>query len=534
MKKKDIQDNSELKNEHIVKVNTEKTENNQNEYLNNKRIRIENEISSNEEFNIESKGNILHINIENNENNNINIIKCIQCEKKIKLIKNKDEFFLFLKEEIFKCKIDEKCIENLQKLYNNIKINNLCEDCIIKEIFIGGVNNLIYKINNNNDKIINSISQFFINSFIKRLDEINESMIKNEIETEEIMNKITCYLMIYNKNQFQLFNTNMNECKDHLKNNRDAYLKLYNSIIEENEILKKTINIINNPVNITNEKIEKFVNQMKEIINENISNSNDNKSQNNKTFLLSNPFNHINDLLINDIKTPFQKSLYSISPSNNNNPLNLKNKINPLNTFDLPKDLNTINNNNNTNSLSNNLFPSLNPNILLDYSSLNFNSNNFFTSMNDSLNNNQILNDFKINSNFSDNNNSQMFNLPLNQFNQYFGMKNLYIPSHMIEQNKQIQNNFNPKLFGNINNESNNLLYSFKDVINNSNDLIHNFYDGNKQKNKNKNIFEGKTGNLKNMFNELARQKDIKKMNNNNNGQNIQQKNKNQDIQNEN
>ena len=528
MKKKDIQDNSEIKKEIIEKHNTEKTQNNQNEYLNNKRIRNENEISSNQEINIKNKGNNLNINIENN---NINITNCIQCEKKINLIKNNNEFFLFLKEEIFKCKID-KYIENLQKLYNNIKINNLCKDCIIKEILIEGVNNLIYKINNNNnEKIINSISQFFINSLIKRLDEINESMIKNEIETEEIMNKMTLYLMIYNKNQFQQFNSNMNECKNHFKYNRDAYLKLYNSIIEENEILKKTINIINNPVNITNEKIEKFINQMKDIIGENISNSNDNNSQNNTTFLLSNPFNHINDLLSNDIKNPFQKSPFSISPSNNNNHLNLKNTINPLNTFDLPKDLNTINNNN-SNSLSNNLFQSFNPNLLLDYSSLNCNSNNFFSSIHDSLNNNQILNDFKINSNFSDNNNSQMINLPLNQFNQYFNMKNLYIPPQIIDQNKQIQNNFNPKLFGNINNESNNLLYGFKDVLNSSNDLMQNFYDGNKQKNKN--VYEGKTGNLKNMFNELARQKDIKKVNNNNNGPNIQQKNNNQDIQKQN
>ena len=125
-----------------------------------------------------------------------------------------------------------------------------------------------------------------------------------------------------------------------------------------------------------------------------------------------------------------------------------------------------------------------------------------------------------------------MINLPLNQFNQYFNMKNLYIPPQIIDQNKQIQNNFNPKLFGNINNESNNLLHGFKDVLNSSNDLMQNFYDGNKQKNKN--VYEGKTGNLKNMFNELARQKDIKKVNNNNNGQNIQQKNNNQDIQKQN
>ena len=222
MKKKDIQDNSEIKKEIIEKHNTEKTQNNQNEYLNNKRIRNENEISSNQEINIKNKGNNLNINIENN---NINITNCIQCEKKINLIKNNNEFFLFLKEEIFKCKID-KYIENLQKLYNNIKINNLCKDCIIKEILIEGVNNLIYKINNNNnEKIINSISQFFINSLIKRLEEINESMIKNEIETEEIMNKMTLYLMISYKNQFQQFNSNMNECKNHLKYNRDAYLK---------------------------------------------------------------------------------------------------------------------------------------------------------------------------------------------------------------------------------------------------------------------------------------------------------------------
>jgi hypothetical protein len=92
MKKKDIQDNSEIKKEIIEKHNTEKTQNNQNEYLNNKRIRNENEISSNQEINIENKGNNLNINIENN---NINITNCIQCEKKINLIKNNMNFFYF-------------------------------------------------------------------------------------------------------------------------------------------------------------------------------------------------------------------------------------------------------------------------------------------------------------------------------------------------------------------------------------------------------------------------------------------------------
>ena len=92
MKKKDIQDNSEIKKEIIEKHNTEKTQNNQNEYLNNKRIRNENEISSNQEINIKNKGNNLNINIENN---NINITNCIQCEKKINLIKNNMNFFYF-------------------------------------------------------------------------------------------------------------------------------------------------------------------------------------------------------------------------------------------------------------------------------------------------------------------------------------------------------------------------------------------------------------------------------------------------------
>ena len=195
MKKKDIKENLVLKNEEIEKANTEKTENNQNEYLNNKRIRNEN--LSNLEINNESKDNNLCNTIENMDNNNINITRCIQCEKKTKSIKNSDEFFLFLNEEIFKYNFDKKYIENLKILYDDIKINNLCEDCIIKEILIGGVNYLISKIKNNNDKIINSISQFFINSFIKRLDEVNELMIKNQIAQEELMNKMTLYLMIY-------------------------------------------------------------------------------------------------------------------------------------------------------------------------------------------------------------------------------------------------------------------------------------------------------------------------------------------------
>ena len=89
-----------------------------------------------------------------------------------------------------------------------------------------------------------------------------------------------------------------------------------------------------------------------------------------------------------------------------------------------------------------------------------------------------------------------MINNPLNQYNKYCNIKHLFFPS-TIQKDKLILDNINYKSFNQIIPHSTNLNYNYNYNLNNEN----------------KNILESQTGSLKNMFNELAKQKDIKKVN---------------------
>ena len=182
------------------------------------------------------------------------------------------------------------------------------------------------------------------------------------------------------------------------------------------------------------------------------------------------------------------------------------------------KDMNNINNH----FITNNLFlPFVNNNNLLEFPTNNFYTNNIYPTLDKPLNN-PLLNTFKVNSNFSDNN-SQMFNQSLNNFNQFINTNNLFFPIPIIQQNN-IQNTFNQKIVGNNPQETNNLFYG-------NDDLAQNFYDGKNNQNDAK-IYKNNTGNLKNMFNILAREKEEKNVNNSQNnslGNNQEnQKNENQ------
>ncbi len=423
-------------------------------FLNTKRERNENE--NNEIISEDNK-----IKKTNNE-----LRKCKECGKEnVKFIKNTDEFINYLFEEVIKFKFNTINIEIIKNLFlnENIIINNLCKECICKEIILSGVLKFIKKINNIKEEIPNLIYQYFINSFLKKLEDINESNIKNSIEIEEVINKITLDILDKNKSQFLQFNEKLNLCKNLLKNNKDSYLNLYNSILEENEMFKKTITLINDD-KMKNEKIQNLINQIKEL----------NKTEINDNQKL---INQNNEMLLNNLK--------NLSPTTSfENQIN--NNIHPFNSFDFSKIINSQNNNNI-------LFQSLNPNILLDYPSFNCISNNNFYPQEYYLNNQ--FNDFKNTSNFSDNN-PLMINNPLNQYNKYCNIKHLFFPS-TIQKDKLILDNINYKSFNQIIPHSTNLNYNYNYNLNNEN----------------KNILESQTGSLKNMFNELAKQKDIKKVN---------------------
>ena len=288
-------------------------------FLTLKRNRKENEKSENESIN----NGINNINNNTNDKDNDNILikidkhinqlsklkNCKECGKEnIKLIKDKNEFFNFLNNDFLKIKFNT---EDIKRLYDEIIIDCLCEDCIYKEIIIGGINNLLNNIKKNNNGIINSISQFFINSFIKRLEIINKSMEKISTETTNTMNKMIVHLMLNkNKLQFTQFNVDMHKNINLIKNIYEDYSNLYQSMIDENEILNKTINTINNSKlnSFTTAKFENIVNQIKEINNETVSNNV------NKIFTIINPFNNINnDVEINKNKNLFQKSSHIIT-----------------------------------------------------------------------------------------------------------------------------------------------------------------------------------------------------------------------------
>ena len=409
---------------------------------------------------------------------------CKECGKEnIKLIKDKNDFFNLLN-EFLKIKFNT---EDIKRFYDDIIIDCLCEDCIYKEIIIGGINNLLNNINKNNNGMINSISQFFIASFIKRFEIINKSMEKITKETTTTMNKMIVHLMLNkNKLQFSQFNEDMNKYSNLLKKIYEDYSNLYKSMIDENEILNTTINNINNSIlnTFTTEKFQKIVNQIKEINNETIF---DNEK---KMFTITNPFNNINnDIEFNEDKNPFQKSSLMINHYTNNNESNRKiNNLSLLNNIEISKDLNEINFNDNNISSTNNFIQSLNNDLLLNYPSININSNNLFPLFNDSLNNNEIFKD-----------DSDMSNFILNQLNELFNMK--LFPSNLIDEK-------NETLFNQFTSDSNKLFSYFNNI---QKDLLPNIYNNIEN---NKDYFvDTSNDNLKNMFNELATQKDIKNNN---------------------
>ena len=296
----------------IEKIKFENETIQRQKFLTFKRNRKENELSKNENIN----KNIYNIpnNIIDNDNILLKIDKhvkqlsklknCERCGKEnIKRINDKNEFFNLLNNEFLKKNFNT---EDIKKLYDNIIIDSLCEDCIFKEIIIGGINNLLNNINNNSNGIINSISQFFINSFIKRFELINKSMEKISKDTTDSINKRIVHLML-NKKELQLsqFNEDMDKYINLLKNINQDYWNLYESIIDENEILNSTIYILNNSKlnTFTKDKFQKIIEQIKEINNETVSNNNK------KIFNITNPFNNINnDLKIDEIKNSLSKS----------------------------------------------------------------------------------------------------------------------------------------------------------------------------------------------------------------------------------
>ena len=257
-----------------------------NDFLSNKRERVDEKDKNENNFDI----HILH---EENNNLKIKILKddliqkCKNCsQENISNINNKLSLFEYIFEYFLKDKVDNNIRNDILNLFNendednDIDLTDLCYDCIIKKFLTGGFTELL---NNNKEKsqikikenlsvITESLYQIFLNSYSKKLDELNENLVKNTIETENVINKMALILVENKcKMKFQEFNEEMNRCKILLHNNINSYSGLFLKVIEDNDALKRIEDILDNSIqhNITDEKVQRLLYLIREINNKN-------------------------------------------------------------------------------------------------------------------------------------------------------------------------------------------------------------------------------------------------------------------------
>ena len=261
-------------------------QNETNNYLSNKRERVDEKDKDENDYDI----NILH---EENNNLKIKILKddlikkCKNCsQENLSNINNKLALFDYIFEYFLKDKVDNNIKNEIVNLFNEndddnvIDLTDLCNDCIIKKFLTGGFSELLknnkeksqIKIKENLSVITESLYQIFINSFSKKLDELNENLVKNTIETENVINKMALILVENKcKMKFQEFNEEMNRCKILLHNNINSYSGLFLKVIEDNDALKRIEDILDNSIqhNITDEKVQRLLYLIREISNKN-------------------------------------------------------------------------------------------------------------------------------------------------------------------------------------------------------------------------------------------------------------------------
>ena len=437
-------------------------ENDTNNFLSNKRERV------NEKDNDE---NNCDINILHEENNNLKIKilkedlikKCKNCSQEtLSNINNKIALFDFIFEYLLNDKVDNNIKNEIINLYNENDDDNendlsdLCNDCIIKKFLTGGFSELLndnkeksqIKIKENLSVITESLYQIFINSFSKKLDELNENLVKNTIETENVINKMALILVENKcKMKFQEFNEEMNRCKILLHNNINSYSGLFLKVIEDNDALKRIEDILDNSIqhNITDEKVQRLLYLIREINNKNelrfkgktdISNNEDNifqiqpqtglnfdshKKANKKSFIIKST-TPIHEIPPSD-NSEFNKVQYEgqigekqiLSFNNNIIPLIHTPTFIPTNII-IPEEKKSNNNSISNKNNNDNDIRKINSNINNDLYIMNNNSKN---STNDFLNLKNINNMFELKKNTFPNlyHQGNTFNLPNQNIN---------------------------------------------------------------------------------------------------------------------
>ena len=458
---------NKMKNNKIILIKKEKTEDNENNLNNNineKNEKILNIPKDSENNNNDNNNN--SVNVNNNENNNKNKEK--DNEKHIEKMSQNININIKNQKNINSNKIENIDIpKNIQKKKNNILNNN--------DIYIKKDNNnnslqikdlLSYRNNNNNIKKENKTNEkLYKNIIIKDEGPIdnNRNKKKNMNEKNYQINIVNSSKNIHdinnNNNNMKIKNKNINTDINLLLNNKMKNKKIKNNNTYEKintdfkqnkiknlELLPKNSDEIgnenqamftNNDINKNNLKnIQKNLNFDKNSLNENI---NKRKKISNSVNVFQNNINNnnINNILFNN----------NLNETNN---ISLKNKNN----------LNNINeNNNNDNSIKHQMNYASNNNKKnnIKMNNIEFNNNRQIRIVNRNRNPNRNNN---INESLNNNNNSPNekknidFMNPLNNSNNSLNKQNYKLikkKSHGINMNNNINNN---RILNNINNNN--------------------------------------------------------------------------------
>ena len=233
--------------------------------------------------------------------------KCQECDiqgdEKVMTFTSSNQIMTFVFENILSLTIDNKIKNDLftSTLPNKSLNLKFCHDCLAKTVITKGFNYLLgipsdlqseNKNFNNSDtsveqnekdskdsvKILpnkkNSFDSFYkiyVNFLINQLEKINDSLTKNSIEAEQVLNRMAVHLILNKDNaQFQKFNDEMTATKNLLQNDRKAFSDLLKNCQKSSEISEDISKIIDREVmkNINEEKLNKLINSIKQLANE--------------------------------------------------------------------------------------------------------------------------------------------------------------------------------------------------------------------------------------------------------------------------
>lgn len=233
--------------------------------------------------------------------------KCQECDnqnnEKILSFTLTNQIMTFIFENILSPNIDIKIKNDLLSLTLPNKPINLkfCQKCLVKILINKGFRYLLdippdfvpeKKIIHNSDSSVeqnekdikepikplenkkNSFDSFYkiyVNFLISQLEKINDSLTKNSIEAEQVLNRMAVHLILNKDNaQFQKFNDEMTATKNLLQNDRKAFSDLLKKCQKSSEISEDISKIIDREVmkNINEEKLNKVISSIKQLANE--------------------------------------------------------------------------------------------------------------------------------------------------------------------------------------------------------------------------------------------------------------------------